>query len=246
MSAVLTGAETQACGGSPTGTRRLSEPNGAAFAERDLLDRVLTGLHDLDIEGETARRIQRLTDVRARLAQVLGWLTALPGTQATGRVIERTAGWLYSEPRDAGSPSDGYLATLENVLHFATGHLNRTAVAVAYVVLPASVSPWQMFTALEHAAERTCAHVARRFHDVPGLTAGDRVGFREAEQLINAGQAQVLVTPSIAHLAPDRVPDAWGYQTPEGIRAWLNARGVRLVLADDAQVPGSMPRRLPA
>ncbi|MFB6557509.1 hypothetical protein ACFCYH_01120 [Streptomyces sp. NPDC056400] len=211
------------------------------FADRDLLDSVLAGLRRLDIEGEGARRVQRLEMLTEHLSEVLGWLIALPASRETDRVIALTEGWLESRPRDVAQPSDGYLSTLANVVHTAMRHLNRSAVAVAYAVVPASVSPVPVFTALENAVSRSSAYVAGYHCDVPGLHADERCGFREVEALIEARRIHMLVSPSMTHLVPERPFEAVGHRSREGIELWLSALGVRLILTDGSEVAERRP-----
>ncbi|WP_406346290.1 hypothetical protein OH787_05395 [Streptomyces sp. NBC_01547] len=218
-------------------------------ADRDMLDRVLNGLRAIEVRGEGTRKAERIEATRNRLAQALGYLLALPASQATDSVVERGVRWLAVEPRDQACPSDRYEAVLANVLHGALDHLNSAAVAVAYAVLPASADHRAVFLELDQVAGRFCRHVARRVDDVPRLPAGDRPGFWAVQQLIEAREAHVLVTPSIDHLVPAAPHEAVGPQSEEGIRDWLAAFGVRLICKDDqlalpheARIPHVPPR----
>ncbi|MEV6681217.1 hypothetical protein AB0N09_30765 [Streptomyces erythrochromogenes] len=206
---------------------------GGRETDRDMLDRVLRGLRAIEVRGEGIRRAERIEATRNRLAQALGYLLALPASQATDSVVERGVRWLTVEPRDQEWPSDRYEAGLANVLHGLLDHLNATAVAVAYAVLPASADHRSVFLELDQVVGRFCRHVARRVDDVPRLPAGDRPGFWAVQHLIEAREVHVLVTPSIDHLVPAAPHEAVGPQSEAGIRDWLAAFGVRLICKDD-------------
>ncbi|MFI5986977.1 hypothetical protein ACIBEA_39705 [Streptomyces sp. NPDC051555] len=238
LSAAASGGQVIAAH-SPSRVRRAPQPfphseagYGPTRAERDLLDRVLTGLRSIEIPGEEPRRAQRVEELRDRLAQSIGWLCALPQTQATGVLIELASRWMGAEPRNRAHPSDRFIGVLGGVSDQIVGYLNAHAAAAVYAAVPASADHAEVLGSLECSAGRFCGRVTHWLHDVELLPLQDRPGLWAVRQLVESRDIQVLIVPGLDHLMSAGPHEAAGPWSVAGFCEFLNVYGVRLIAAD--------------